>query len=119
MNKRIYLLQSPQDILVLILALITLSLAFVFLPWAELNFTGDFPDWISSVTNLLGVNKLFNYLGSNSELMSLVKASDAKNNLGDYAYSLFLFAAITASAIAFVLVGREENTEKTVLQVKK
>ena len=51
--------------------------------------------------------------------MSLVKLSDAKYNLGEYAYSLFLFAAITASAIAFVLVGREEDTEKTVLQVKK
>jgi hypothetical protein len=89
------------------------------MPWAELNFTGNFPDWINSVTSFFGVDKFFNALGANSDLMGVLKSSDIQNNLGDYAYSLFLFGAVTASAIAFVLVGREDDTEKTVLEVKK
>jgi hypothetical protein len=113
------MIKGPKDILILILALGALGLSIVFLPWSELNFTGNFPDWISSVTSYFGVNKIFAALGANKDLMGLVKSSDAQHNLGDYAYSLFLFGVITASAIAIVLVGKEDNAEKTVLEVKK
>ena len=113
------MIKGPKDVLILILALGALGVSLVFLPWSELNFTGDFPNWISAVTNYFGVDKRFADLATNKDLMDLVKASDAQHNLGDYAYSLFLFGVITASAIAIILVGKEDNAEKTVLEVKK
>lgn len=113
------MIKGVKDIIILALALCTLVIAAVFMPWSELNFTGDFPNWISALTSALGINKVFAQLGTNPALMKLVKLSDAQYNLGDYAYALFLFCAVTASAIAIVLIGKEENTEKTVLEVKK
>ncbi len=113
------MIKGPKDILILLLGLFALGTVLIFLPWSELNFTGNFPDWLSAVTTHFGINKFFTDLANNNKLMCLVKASNAQYNLGDYAYSLFLFSAITASAIALVLVGKEDESEKTVLNVKK
>jgi hypothetical protein len=51
--------------------------------------------------------------------MEFIKSDHAPDNLSDYAYALFLFLAMTAAAIAIVLIGKEDNSEKTVLQAKK
>ncbi len=89
------------------------------MPWSELNFTGNFPGWLSGVMGHFGVNKFFADLATHNKLMELVTPKDVQTNLGDYAYSLFLFVAMTASAIAIVLIGKEDDSEKTVLEAKK
>ncbi len=113
------MIRDLKDILSFLLALGALGISLVFLPWAELNFTGDFPNWISAVTNYFNVNHIFNTMGSIKDWLGLFKPAHDQYNMGDYAYSLFLFAVITASAIAIILIGSEENMEKTVLEVKK
>ncbi len=113
------MIKGPKDILILLLAVICLTVSIVFMPWSELNFTGHFPDWLSGVMNYFGVNKFFADLAQHNHLMDFLKSNNAQNNLGDYAYSLFLFLAVTASAVAIVLIGKEDNSEKTVLEAKK
>lgn len=113
------MIKGPKDILILILAAMCLVVSLVFLPWSELNFTGNFPDWLSGVMDHFGINHRFTELAANKTLMDVVTAKDVQNHLGDYAYSLFLFIAMTAAAVAIVLIGKEDNSEKTVLQAKK
>ena len=113
------MIKGPKDILILILAALCFGVSLIFLPWAELNFTGNFPTWLSGIMNQLGVNTFFAGLAQHNQLMEILKSNHASGNWGDYAYSLFLFLAITASAIAIVLIGKEDNSEKTLLEAKK
>jgi hypothetical protein len=112
-------IKGPKDILILILAAMTLIVSLIFLPWSELGFNGNFPNWLSGVMKHIGVADFFNSLAHHNKLMDMIKSDHAPDNLGDYAYALFLFLAMTAAAIAIILIGKEDNSEKTVLQVKK
>jgi hypothetical protein len=113
------MLKGPKDILILILAALCLGVSLVFMPWCELNFTGNFPDWLNGVTSHFGIDKFFAGLSAHNKLMEIIKSCHAPSNLGDYAYSLFLFGAMTVAAVAIILIGKEENSEKTVLEAKK
>jgi hypothetical protein len=116
-------IKGLKDILILILAAMTLIVSLIFLPWSELGFNGNFPGWLSSIMQHLGVagfvEAKFNGLAQHPQLMEAIRSDHAPDNLNDYAYALFLFLAMTAAAIAIVLIGKEDNSEKTVLQAKK
>ena len=117
------MIKSPKDILILLLSAVTLIVALIFLPWSELGFNGNFPGWLTEVMQHLGiagfVEAKFNALAQHPQLMSIVKRDHTMDNVNDYAYALFLFLAMCAGAIAVILIGKEDNTEKTVLEAKK
>lgn len=117
------MIKGPKDILIIILALATLTVAAIFLPWSELGFNGNFPDWLKDLLQHLGIADLvinnFNSLAQHKQLMGIIKSDHAVDKMGDYAYALFLFLAMSAASIAIILVGKEENAEKTVLEAKK
>jgi hypothetical protein len=121
--KEAKVIKGPKDILVLILGVTTLVVGFVFMPWSELGFNGNFPSWLNDLMQHLGIAKLvtanFNSLAQHQPLMDMIRSDHASDNMGDYAYALFLFLAISAASLAIILIGREENTEKTVLEAKK
>ncbi len=93
--------------------------SLIFLPWSELSFTGNFPSWLAGVMHYTGIAKFFAGLANSEKLMQIIKLDHAPDKLGDYAYALFLFVAMTAAAIAIILIGKEDNSEKTVLEIKK
>jgi len=106
-------------IVIFILAAACLAVSIVLMPWAELNFTGDFPTWLAWAMDPLGVASFFHSLPWGTPLTDFLTAQGAKGNFGDYAYALFMALAMVASAIAIVIVGKEDAEEKTVLPVKK
>jgi len=101
------------------LAVTCFLVSIVLLPWSELGFNGNFPDWLSWAMTPLGVASLFKDIPWGQSIESFLKAQGAKANFGDYAYSLFMCVAITVAAVAIVLVGKEDAEEKTVLPIKK
>jgi hypothetical protein len=102
-----------------ILAAACFIVSVIFMPWSELNFTGDFPTWLAWVMGPLGVASFFHSLPWGDSLKEFLSAQGAKTHFGDYAYALFMGVAMAVAAIAIVLVGREEAEEKTVLPIKK
>lgn len=117
------MIKGPKDILILLLAITTLVISLVFLPWSELGFNGNFPNWLTDLMQHIGVagfiEAKFNALANHQGLMQVIKSDHAPDNLSDYAYALFLFLAMSAAAIAIILIGKEDNAEKTVLEAKK
>jgi hypothetical protein len=117
------MIKGPKDILIVLLAAATLIVGLIFLPWSELGFSGKFPDWLNDLMQHLGIANFvistFNSLAQHQQLMDFIKSDHAADNIGDYAYAFFLFFAMSAAAIAIILVGKEDNTEKTVLEAKK
>ena len=113
------MIKGVKDIVILLLAVMCLAVSLIFLPWSELGFNGNFPNWLSGIMDFVGISGFFNSLGHHDKLMAMVKSDHATDNINDYAYALFLFLAMTAAAIAIILIGKEDNSEKTVLQPKK
>lgn len=115
-----YLL-SPKGLLILVLAVACLGLT-VLMAWSELNFQGTFPAWINWLMQPLGVSKMFDSLrpiGDQIGAFLTDRGAGGEKVQGTYAWALFMFGAMCASAIAIILIGREEAEEKTVLPVKK
>jgi len=115
-------IKGPKDILIVLLALTCLGVSLVMQPWAELGFTGNFPAWLAWAMDPLGVAKWFTQLGDTKlakDIYNFLIAHQAPGHFGDYAYALFLFAAMIVAAVAIVLIGREDAEEKTILPVKK
>ena len=116
------MIRGGKDVLIIALAATCLIVSLLLQPWAELGFKGDFPAWISWLTGWIGLDKLFNALGDTGLAKSIqeyLSQQGARTNLGDYAYSLFLFVALIVASIAIILIGREESEEKLLLPVKK
>jgi hypothetical protein len=104
---------------IVILAAACFLVSIIFMPWSELNFTGNFPTWLAWATGPLGVTAFFHSIPGGDSLTDFLKTQGAQKNFGDYAYVLFMGLAMVASAIAIVIIGREDAEEKTVLPVKK
>lgn len=116
------MIKGGKDILIIVLAAITLIISLVMQPWAELGLKGDFPAWLSWLAGPLKLDKFFNELGNTEfakSIQQFLSQQGAQANFGDYAYSLFLFAALIVAAIAIILIGREEAEEKLLLPLKK
>jgi hypothetical protein len=113
------LANSIKSILIPVLAALCLLVSIVLQPWSELGFNGNFPNWLSWAMTPLGVASMFKDIPWGQPIETFLKAQGAKANFGDYAYSLFMCMAMTAAAIAIVLVGKEDAEEKTVLPLKK
>jgi heme exporter protein D len=101
-----------------ILATSCLLISVVLLPWAELGFSGKFPDWLNWAMTP-HVTDFFYCIPGKEEFTKFLQNQGARANFGDYAYSLFMCLAITIAAVAIVIVGREDAEEKTVLPIKK
>jgi len=122
-----------------ILAIATLVLSAVFMPWTELGFGLD-KEEITDRSMLRGplnafaakmepMNGLANDLKTNvvNNLNEEVKINggdpspkwDKAVKAGNYAYVLFMAAAMTTAALAIMMIGVEDAEEKTILPVKK
>jgi hypothetical protein len=109
-----------KTLIVCAIAALVFVVSIVFMPWSELGFTGNFPTWLNWLMQPLGVDKLFNeMLPIGNQIRDFLKNAGATKNFGDYAYSLFIGFALTAAAIAIILVGKEDAEEKTILPLKK
>jgi hypothetical protein len=108
-----------KDLLIFVLAAICFCVSIVLMPWSELGFTGDFPTWLAWAMGPLGVTAFFQQLPWGPHITQFLTEQGAKKNFGDYAYVLFMCAAMCAAAIAIVLIGKEEAEEKTILPIKK
>jgi hypothetical protein len=106
-------------IVITILAAACLLVSLILMPWSELNFSGNFPNWLAWAMDPLGVASFFQSIPMGDPLKEFLSAQGAKANFGDYAYVMFMGLAMVAAAIAIVIVGREEAEEKTVLPLKK
>jgi len=106
-------------IVISILATACFLVSVILMPWSELNFSGNFPNWIAWATGPLGVAGFFHSIPWGDSLTEYLKTQGAQKNFGDYAYALFMGMAMVASAIAIVIVGREDAEEKTIIPVKK
>jgi hypothetical protein len=115
------MIQGGKDLLIIGLAGLCLLLSLFLLPWAELGFNGAFPPWLLGVMQWLGVVALFDWLGKEPFAIQIHEflTKQGACNFGDYAYSLFLFAALVAAAVAIILIGREDSEEKLLLPAKK
>jgi hypothetical protein len=114
--------KALKDFIILALALICVGISLVLQPFAELGFTGKFPGWLQWAMGPLGISKIFSDLGQaevSKSMQAFLVSQGAGKNFGDYAYALFLFAALCVAAVAIILIGREDAEEKTVLPVKK
>ncbi len=113
------MIKGPTDILVWIFAFLCFSVSIVLLPWSELGFNGHFPPWLAWAFDPIGLAAFFNSIPGATAIEDLLKQQGAKDNFGNYAYALFMFAALILGAIAIVLIGREDAEEKTILPLKK
>lgn len=116
------MIKSGKDIVIIVLAALALGISLLLQPWAELGFSGNFPAWLAWAMDALGVSKFFHELGASQmakDIQEYLASQGAQANFGDYAYCLFLFAALILAAIAIVLIGREDAEEKTLLPSKK
>jgi hypothetical protein len=129
-----------KGIVIGVLAIACLVMSVIFQPWAEMGFGVD-PNVIAS-DSLLGppLHALANWYqqqfgGAAAQLQSQIKgkldeqaqANGAKPDpdwsksviAGDYTYITVMAFAMFASAVAIIVIGREDAEEKTVLPVKK
>ncbi|HEY9786166.1 MAG TPA: hypothetical protein V6D17_12235 [Candidatus Obscuribacterales bacterium] len=111
---------SPKGIVILLLAGVCVATSILML-WSELQYTGNFPDWIAWLMGPLGVSNLFNELKASlgDPLVKQLQAAGAQAQLGDYGYALFMFVALCAAAVAIMIIGKEDSEEKTILPLKK
>ncbi len=108
-----------KSVFVEVVAILCLVAALILQPWSELNFNPDaMPVWLNAIVP--GLKGLMAPLAPLGDLASAaLKANGATTNLGDYMYALVMFGIMTLIGIAYILVGREEAEEKTILPVKK
>ena len=113
-------------------ALICLWAALFFMPYAELGFNGNFPQWSNWFVKPLGLDKAFESAkdlgdklttdlkeyGATARQVDLTDPAKGAS-YGDYGYALALGLALIAGGIAVAAIGREEAEESTVLPVKK
>jgi hypothetical protein len=115
-------MKMVKDISIIVLAVLCVVVSLLMQPWAELGFTGNFPAWLAWAAKPIGLEHFFTELGNApfaKAIQEFLSKQGAQANFGDYAYSLFLFAALMVAAVAIVLIGREDAEEKTLLPVKK
>jgi hypothetical protein len=112
-------IRNIKDSVIFILALLCFGVSIIMLPWSELGFNGQFPPWLACVLDPIGVAKMFGSIPYGHALQEFLTKQGARDNFGDYAYALFMFAALIMAAVAIVLIGREDAEEKTILPLKK
>lgn len=108
-----------KDLVIVVLALLCFGVSIVMLPWSELGFNGHFPPWLAWALDPIGIANAFNSIPGGKTIQEFLIQKGARDNFGDYAYALFMFAALIMAAIAIVLIGREDAEEKTILPLKK
>lgn len=132
-----------KDVLVIILAVVCVGLSLVCQPWAEMGFGVDKNELPTAENSLLAepLHALANAYASSplkdfadncqKHITGELNEEAHENGLkpdpdwnkavlsGDYAYVLVMGLAMTAAAIAIILIGREESEEKLVLPAKK
>ncbi len=113
---------KPKDILVALVAFFCLGLALLVQPWSELNFDAKaMPDWLQGlIPPFVPVQAMMDSLKPLGDWASTtLKAAGSTANSGDYMYGLTMFGILTLIGIAYIIVGREEAEERTILPVKK
>jgi hypothetical protein len=128
-----------KGIIIGILAIACLVLSVVFQPWAEMGFGTD-PNELA--TDSLLAQPVHALAGWYSQFDGMAKSlqSDIKGKLdqeaiqtgakpdpdwgksviaGNYTYVYVMAFAMFASAVAIIVIGREDAEEKTVIPIKK
>ena len=117
MNQFSFLVKA---VVILALAAGCLYFSLIFMPWAEMNFTGDFPPWCAWALTPLHVSAyLDSFTKFGLHLQNTLKSNGAANNFGDYAYVLMMSVAMVLAAVAIIVIGRDDAEEKTLLPTKK
>ncbi len=91
------------------------------MPWAELDMGQAKPDQVTTWGQaLLDYTPMSQLKETGKQIQDfLVKhGAEPDSNLGDYTYALVIFGILTVLGLVFIVVGREEAEEKTVLPVK-
>jgi len=126
-----------KGIVIVILACLCLAISVVGQTWSEMGFGTVITNTSMLEDPLKGLSKMYDSLSSKGKdlqdvfIARMDKTAQA-NGLtappaddqtptvaGRYAYILFVAIAMVASAVAIILIGREDAEEKTVLPVKK
>jgi hypothetical protein len=128
-----------KGIVIGILAIACLVLSVVFQPWAEMGFGVD-PNELANDSLLAApIHSLANWYqqfsGQAATLQGEIKGKldeEAKETgatpdpdwgksaiAGNYTYVYVMAFAMFASAIAIIVIGREDAEEKTVIPIKK
>jgi hypothetical protein len=115
--------KGPTIVLVLLFAAACVGIS-VFMPWAELGLPTSataIPEPAKSVLSAVGMSGIFDGLGGLKEqAAAIVKSVPSHDtNFAYYVYSVFLALAMTAAALAILIVGKEDAEEKTILPEKK
>ncbi|MBP7861983.1 hypothetical protein KA183_09895 [bacterium] len=112
---------SIRAVLVVIFALGCVYFTMA-MPWAEHNMTAT-KETVPHTIKLLYLTdptiKLFDlYAAQKEKHEQELKNKNAEGNLGEYVYALAMAAAMTLAALAIMVVGSEDEVEKTVLPSK-
>jgi hypothetical protein len=112
-------IRDIKDLVIIILALLCFGISIVMLPWSELGFNGHFPPWLAWALDPIGIGMFFDHIPGGKAIHDFLSQQGARDKFGDYAYALFMFAALIVAAVAIILIGREDVEEKTILPLKK
>lgn len=108
------------SVIIAVLAL-TCVVISMLMTYAEIGLSDSvqsFPWWLQGLAQYLVIfYKPFIPIGK--DLVNFLHSHGVKNNLGDYAYVVFLGVALLIASIAIGLIGREDACEKTVIPEKK
>jgi hypothetical protein len=112
---------KATDFLLIIVSAICLGCAAVLMPWSELDMglakPAQVTSWGQALLDLPPMSELKNS-GEKIQDFLVKHGAEPDSNLGDYTYALVIFGILTVLGVVFIVVGREEAEEKTVLPVK-